>query len=429
MGLLVLAFGLLIYLFGELSAIFYISCVSFVVSLSGIVAVLGGWKLLRFLGFPLLLLFLMIPLPDFIIQQTTFPLQLVSSRLATNILQILGIAAVRTGNVIDLGVRQLQVVQACSGLRYILALLALGAIFCYFYQKRPWKVAILLISLIPVAILANAIRVAASGVFPVLQVGFWHDFSGWLIFLFCMVFLFLANWILNFQGSSTQKPVVKEPMKEVEPPFSQRPPYFPYMIAALMLIVITGIGRSKIGDITPVPLLQSLKDFPLELGTWQGKQVYVDPVMATATGANSCAEIEFTNPSYDRISLWIAYYENQRAWGSVHSPFTCLTGGGWRLLESGVKEVEPGLPVRYMVMEQGGVRHLVYYWYFQRGRWLVSEYINKLYLSYDGLFRRRADGALLRLITPINPDINSAKERLTAFTRLIVPILPHFIKN
>ena len=91
--------------------------------------------------------------------------------------------------------------------------------------------------------------------------------------------------------------------------------------------------------------------------------------------------------------------------------------------------VAPGLPVRYLVMQQGGVKHLVYYWYLQRGRWLTSEYWNKLLLSYDSLTKRRADGALIRLITPTNPGVNLARERLTSFAKLIAPVLPQFINK
>ena len=96
-----------------------------------------------------------------------------------------------------MGVRQMQIVDACSGLRYILALLALGVIFCYFYQRQPWKIIILLIILIPATIFANALRVAGMGVYPALLEGFWHGFSGWLIFIFCFGILAAVNYLLN----------------------------------------------------------------------------------------------------------------------------------------------------------------------------------------------------------------------------------------
>jgi exosortase D (VPLPA-CTERM-specific) len=429
MGMVVLALGFLLYIIGEASTDLYTPGVSFIVSLAGVLLLCGGWRLVRLLWFPLLLLLLMIPLPGFLMRQITLPLQLLSSRLATDILQIIGIPAVRQGNVIDLGVRQLQVVAACSGLRYILSLLALGIIFCYFYQRRPWKAALLLISILPAAIIANALRVAGMGIFPALQVGFWHIFSGWLIFIFCFGFLSTFNWVLNYREPETKTVDIKEASPAVAPQSGGKPSYAPYLAVALLMVVIAGYFAQMVGNVSPVPLLQSFDNFPLQLGSWQGKRSYIDAEMFKATGASQYLNVDFHNSTQGSVSLWIAYYENQKGGGSVHSPFTCLTGSGWSLIETGITDVAAGLPVRYMMMEQGGVRYLVYYWYLQRGRWLTSEYLNKFYLSYDGLFSRRADGALIRLITPASPDAKSAQARLSSFGQLLIPVLPQFMKN
>lgn len=428
LGLPVLALSLGLYIFGEASIDYYTARVSFIVALGGVIFLFGGWRLVRFLGFPLLLLLLMIPLPHMITLQITLPLQLLSSRLATEMLQIIGVPVVRQGNIIDLGVRQLQIVSACSGLRYILALSALGIIFCYFYQRRPWKAALLLLSLLPAAISANALRVAGMGIFPALQEGFWHGFSGWLIFIFCFGFLSLLNLLLNHIQPGTQGEVESAAPPETVEVDGRRSAYLPYLIA---LIIVLGVGgfAQVVGKIPPMPLLQSLDNFPLGLGPWQGKRSYIDPAMFRATGADSYLNADFRAPGHDSINLWIAYYENQKPGGYVHSPFSCLVGSGWKMKESGIKEVAPGVPVRYMVMDQAGGRYLVYYWYLQRGRWLTSEYWNKIYIGYDGLLNRRADGALIRLITPAEKDVNTAQERLTSFVQQLMPVLPKFIKK
>ena len=193
-----MAVALCLYIAGKLAAEFYSTRISFIMFIAGVLLLTGGWKILRRLAFPLLLLVLMLPLPSIVTSSLTLPLQLISSRLAAKFLMFLGHPLVLEGNVIDLGTRQLQVVAACSGLRYILSLLALGIIFCYFYQRTLWKAAILLVALVPAAILANALRVTAMGIYPALQEGFWHGFSGWLIFLFCFGFLALLNSGLNY---------------------------------------------------------------------------------------------------------------------------------------------------------------------------------------------------------------------------------------
>ena len=424
-----LAVGLFLYIVGEASTDVFVPRLSFVVSLSGILILLGGWNLIRLIWFPVLLLVFTIPLPQFLFQQLTFPLQLISSWMATGILHDIGIPAIRQGNVIDLGTRQLQVVSACSGLRYILSLLALGMIFCYFYQRRPWKITLLLVSIIPAATIANALRVAAMGIFPVLQQdSFLHTFSGWLIFVFCFGLLYAFNWVLSWGQVQTQERSDPQgPLKEVAQE-NTKASFNLYLVAGLLLVMVFGYGAHAIDKVSPVPLLQSFDNFPLQLGAWQGKRDYIDPVMFEATGASEYFDANFEDANQGPVSLWIAYYENQKGYGSVHSPLTCLTGHGWQTKENNILDIAPGMPVRCMVMEQGGKRYVIYYWYLQRGRWLTSEYLNKFFLSFDNLLSRRADGALIRLITPAIPDVQSAQKRLNSFVKLLVPILPRFMK-
>ncbi len=428
LGLVELAAGMLLYLAGKLSTDVYSPALAFILSLSGVLFLAGGWSVLRLLSFPLMLLVFMIPLPHFLTQQITLPLQLLSSRLATGMLHLLGVAAVRQGNVIDLGVRQLQVVAACSGLRYILALLALGLIFCYFYQRRPWKAAVLMLAVIPAAIFANALRVAGMGLYPGLQQGFWHGFTGWLIFVFCFACLLGLNKVLTWRESKTESPPPPKDRGEESDPPLLKPVYAPLLAGLLVILAAGGLGV-QLGNIPPVPLLQTFDQFPMQMGAWQGKSSPIDPAMFKATGASTYLNADFVDGDNRSINLWIAYYENQKGGGSVHSPFSCLTGSGWNLVTTETTEVAPGLPVRAMVMEQGGTRYLVYYWYLQRGRWLTSEYFNKLFLSYDGIIKRRADGALVRLITQAAPDVHSAQTRLNSFANYLIPALSRFMQN
>jgi exosortase D (VPLPA-CTERM-specific) len=434
MGLAVIFLGFGIYVLGDLAAAFYFPPFSFIVVLTGLLWLAGGWALVWELAFPLFLLFFMIPLPAMVMKTLTLPLQMISSKLASGMLQVIGIPVLRQGNVLDLGVRQLQVVDACSGLRYILSLSALGLIYCYFYQRSLWKAAILLICIIPAAILANALRVAAMALFPALQEGFWHSFSGWLIFVVVFALLALVNWLLDYL-----KPPVSPPEEDAgvatagaaETPAAPRPSYTPYLLATLVLVLVAGQIALRVARAPAVPLLQSLDNFPLQLGAYQGRRTYLDRAMATAVGADAYLEADYTSPESEPVSLWIAYFESQsqKVEGRVHSPLMCLTGGGWHILESRIEEVAPGLPARYLLMEQGGSRMVVYYWYIEQGRWLASEYSSRLFMGWNGLIKRRNDAALVRLITPAGGDVAQTRERLTAFARLLVPVLPKFIQE
>jgi exosortase D (VPLPA-CTERM-specific) len=428
MGLAVIAMGFALFIMGDLLAFFYFPAISFIMILAGVLYLLGGWPIVRFLSFPLLLLLLIIPLPSVILQQLTFKLQLLSSYLSAGILQALGIPAVRQGNIIDLGIRQLQVVEACSGLRYILSLLALVMIYCYFYQRYLWKAALLVLSIFPLAILANTIRLACMALWPALQEGFLHTFSGWLIFIFCFGMLGLLNWGMNYLQPPVKTPDAggTTPLGEVPP--GRRPSHSPYLIAALVLVAFVSPLSSML-HAPPIPLAKSFDNFPLQLGPWQGRRSYLDSAMVARVGASDYLNANYVNNSNAAVNLWIAFFESQskNISGRIHSPLICLSGGGWKIKESSVVNLTPELPVHYLLIEYAtGGREAVYYWYIQGGRWTASEYSVKLFMSYDGLMRRRNDGALIRLITPVDTNVASARERLSGFARLMIPILPEF---
>jgi exosortase D (VPLPA-CTERM-specific) len=427
-GLAVMFLGFCLYIFGELASDLFIPRVSFIIVISGLLLLTGGWAVLRLFAFPLLLLFLMLPLPGFIIKQLTIPLQLISSQLATWLLQTVGVPAVRYGNVIDLGVRQLQVVAACSGLRYILSLVALGVIFCYFYQRKLWKAVILILAVIPAAVLSNALRVAGMGVYPALQEGFWHTFSGWLIFLFCFSFLGLLNLVMDYIWSPPPVTLINKASPTAEPlPNGSKKSCVSYLVAALVLVMVAGPVAGSVSLVPPVPLRQSFANFPMQLGPWQGRQLLVDPAVIAALQSDAQLSADYINQEHETVSLWVDYYANQRMAHGVHSPFACLQGGGWTILKTSIIEVAPGLPVNYVEINYLGERFIVFYWFIQRGRWMTSEYLGKLYMGYDRLTSRRADGVLIRLITPVGKDVESARDSLSSFARLLIQILPKFI--
>jgi exosortase D (VPLPA-CTERM-specific) len=429
-GLLIIAFGLCLDVLGELAAELYTTRLSFTVVLAGILFLVGSWSLVRTLSFPLVLLVLMLPLPELITYKLTLPLQLISSSLAVWILQILGVPVVRQGNIIDLGVRQLQVVAACSGLRPILSLLASGLVYCYFFQRRPWKVAVLLAALIPAVILFNALRLAGLALLPGLEVGFWHACSSWVVFLLCLAILALINRVLNRLWPQPVWAHKDLPVKAEGPAGPQNRELGRYLLAAWVLVFTAIPLLHHMGMAASVPLRQSFDHFPMALGPWQGQPTQIEPAMVEATKSDAQLSADYKHAGHDLVNLWITYYETQKkAGGFVHSPKGCFTANGWKIMESREIQIGPGLPVNCMLVDQMGTQMLVFYWFMQRGRWLASEYANKLSMGYDGLMHRRTDGALIRLITPAGAGIESARQRLSAFADFLIPVLPQFIPD
>jgi exosortase len=203
-GLAVLAAGAGLQFGAALGAGLFASSVAFLVSVAGAVLSLGGFAWLRAWGFPLLLTLFMLPKLALVYNQVTLPLQLLASRLAAGILTAVGIGVIREGNILDVAGRRISVVEACNGIRYLLSLGFIAVVFAYLSDKKPWMRMALLAAAVPIAVFANALRVAAAGWLPSLATGAPHAVSGWFLFVVCLVMLELVRRLLNKAYASYQ---------------------------------------------------------------------------------------------------------------------------------------------------------------------------------------------------------------------------------
>lgn len=170
---------------------------AFLLSIAGVVLCVGGTAFLRIWTFPLLLAVFMLPKLAVVYNQATLPLQLLASRLAEMMLRVGGAAVTRDGNILDVGGHSVAVAEACNGVRYLLSLAFVAVVFAYLSDAKPWMRLALLAAAVPVAILANAVRVAASASVPALDAGTPHAFAGWVVFLLCMAMLAIIRLLLN----------------------------------------------------------------------------------------------------------------------------------------------------------------------------------------------------------------------------------------
>jgi exosortase len=194
------AIGLL--LAGSLGAELFVARFSLLFLLGGVLLFFSGWKMLRTLAFPLAFLVLMIPLPAIIYNQVTFPLQLLASRLSSSGLELVGVPVLREGNVLVLPNYSLEVVEACSGIRSLMSLIALAVAYGYFVEKRQWVRITLVVLMVPIAVASNGMRVMGAGVLtylfgPHAAEGFVHSFQGWLIFVSAVACMLLVHWLLS----------------------------------------------------------------------------------------------------------------------------------------------------------------------------------------------------------------------------------------
>jgi len=193
-GLIVIIGGIFLLFLGTLGAELFTTRCSLLVVMAGLILFLRGSKKLLVMAFPLGFLLFMIPIPAIIYNQVTLPLQLLASRLASSWLEVIGIPVLRDGNILTMSNYSLEVVEACSGIRSLMALISLSVAYCYFAEERNWVRFLLALATVPIAIVTNAIRIVIAGMFahrfgPTFAEGIFHQASGWLIFIAALLLL------------------------------------------------------------------------------------------------------------------------------------------------------------------------------------------------------------------------------------------------
>ena len=452
-GLPVVLAGLGLYFIGELSTLYVLLHISLLLVLVGLLISGIGGRGVKEIAFPLFFLLTMIPLPEFLYQGFSGWLQRISSELGVGFLQAVGVTAFREGNVIDLGPIQLQVAEACSGLRYLFPLSTLALICAYLYRERFWKRAVLFVSSFPIAIFLNGFRIGVTGLLvdrygrgP--AEGFFHAFSGWLLFVCSLLILLGEMGILGRIGAQGKR---RSTVEMFGPPHATvttdgtSGPLFrksgsglssPAYLVSLALFIPVIIASTQIvsGEEIP-PFRTAFSDFPMSVGSWVGRSFPMEEEYVKALRFDDYLLADYSGPGGSPINFYVAYYQSQRKGQSAHSPRTCIPGGGWEITSLEEKKIGPAtgddLMVNRAVIQKGTDKQVVYYWFQQRGRILTNEYLVKFYLFWDALIKNRTDGALVRLTAPV-PKGGSDSDvdlRLAEFANEVNPLLARYIPH
>lgn len=438
-----IAFGTL----GKLANIDDIVAYATILWVGGILLVSFGWQTGKHFWPPVLHLVYMLPLPGVIYYKLTNSLQLISSEFGVYLLRLLSVPVFLEGNIIDLGVMKLHVADACSGLRYLFPILSFSYIFAVLYRGPTWHKAVLLISAAPITVLMNSVRIAIAGYIVNYYGsdwidGFTHFFEGWVIFIACILLLFLLAWILLFfrkdrvglvdaldletDGLGTQAARLKYTQPSIA------------MIASAMI----GLGALAAWQTVPdrgaiVVERESFDRFPSRLGEWRqdGPPEYLSESVENTLGADDYHMVDVSHASMGAsVNLFMAWYDDQSA-GGVHSPEICLPGAGWEIawLERTdiTAEMNSATPfnINRAVIQRGESRMLVYYWFEQKGRRIAWDFAAKFWLLADGVRTGRTDGALVRLTTPIllNETEADAEARLKSVLDEVMVPMPRFV--
>ena len=441
-GVPVVLAALALHVIGELSAIFVLSQVGFVLALIGMALAVGGYPLLRVVTVPIVYLLFAIPLPYFIDAKLTLQLQLISSELGVLFIRMFQIPVYLDGNIIDMGVYQLQVVDACSGLRYLYPLLSLSFLAAYLFHAPIWQRALVFLSSIPIAIGMNGFRIGVVGILvdgwgTQMAEGALHFFEGWVIFLACSGLLAGEMFVLARVSGKKFFDLFYVPNIAVRPvadPSRQSAKYTP-LLACIGLLCVGGAAVFFVSGRTElIPERTRFAAFPARLDRWQGHASSLDLATEQALGFDDYLLSDYSLPDGKPVNLYVAYYASQRKGESPHSPIVCIPGGGWQITlieRKNYQDAGVDFPLNRVVIAKGSSRQLVYYWFDERGRAVADEYLAKWYLLTDAIVKNRTDGALIRLVTEIYPGEtdDDADRRLQSFMGAAVANLSGFLPS
>jgi exosortase len=201
-GAAILLLGLCVLILGQMGAEIFLSRISLLIVLAGLIVLFLGWTFFRAVLFAWAFLLLMIPIPAIVFNQITFPLQLLASKVASTTLPWLGVPVLREGNVIILPAMALEVADACSGIRSLMSLATLAVIYGYLMERSTGMRVLLALASLPIAVAANSLRVVGTGLLvqywdPDKAQGFFHEFQGWLMFVASLVMLYLLHRVIR----------------------------------------------------------------------------------------------------------------------------------------------------------------------------------------------------------------------------------------
>jgi exosortase D (VPLPA-CTERM-specific) len=440
-GAAIIGAALALLMLGKLTSIFLFEHVGLVVATGGLVAAFGGLSLLRATAAPVAFLFFAVPPPYWLITVLSWKFQEMSSIIGVGMIELMGIPVHLSGNIIDLGDYKLQVAEACSGLRYLFPFLSLGVMAAYMYRGPLWHKAAIVLATIPITIAMNSLRIALTG--ALVQAygsqhaeGVMHLFEGWVVFLLCLAALFgvialLARFLKPRVGALDALASPELPV--VAPSKGKLPPPAVFVSGGALLLAAFGAAQALTVDALITPERRDFDEVAAEFDGWKADIRPIDPSVAEVLGADDTIVINLISPQGEPFNLYMAYLNAQRDGRSWHSPRQCIPGGGWKIVEHTIvsRRTLAGKPhkLNRMLIQNGDYRQLVYYWYDQRGRKMANEFVMKFWLIADAVMRKRSDGAMIRLITPIEGDmtLEDADKKLTAMTERVESFLPDYV--
>jgi exosortase D (VPLPA-CTERM-specific) len=445
-GIAFLLFAVALGALGKLSQIDEVVAYATILWVGAVLLISWGWQQGKHFWPPVVHLVYMLPLAGVIYYKISTSLQIFSSELGVWMLQLISVPVFLEGNIIDLGVYKLHVAKACSGLRYLFPIMSFSYIFAVLFKGTVWHKVVLLLAAVPITIVMNSVRIAFAGWLvnyagPEYLEGFTHFFEGWIIFMICVVLLFMLAWAMRRVSGSRMG--LADALDLDTSGWASQAARIRLIAPSRALIfsaVLLGLGVAAWEARTPAGATIVNREpfvvFPSRLGAWKGDiPEALTPDVAAGLAADDYLSVQFATPAEAAsVQLFVAWYQDQTK-GGTHSPKICLPGAGWEIAKIDRFDIAPQMGfvepynLNRALIQKGQTRMLVYYWFEQHGRHTALDFTAKMYLLWDSMTIGRTDGALVRLTTIILEDETEteAEVRLQDMFRETVGVLPRFV--
>jgi EpsI family protein len=427
-GMPILIFGLIILSIGTIAGVNIILYISLLVTLFGIMALLLGKSYYKIIWFPLGYLVFMLPFWSFVRPSLYMPLQLVSAKIAVFLLEIIGIPAYHNGIYIDLPNIKLVVAEACSGARYLFSVIAVVFAASYLFIST-WRKRILLIFIsVSVSILSNGLRVALISLFSYYNIGGdihgpYHILYGSLVSTVGFIAIFIGvAFLKDHPLDLKRKRIIGKNVSDVNVG-NILSRYKFASLSGLALFIFVG-SYLNFYEPKPVFLKYDLQNIPYVLDGWEGKKTETFYKNFRESGADIELSRKYVSTTGENLYVYIAYFELQKQGKELINYRTedlDLDKKNMYIIAGGDKKIS----ISKVHWKNGNNNMTILYWYYVDGKIITNKYLAKLYLAYDGLIRRKTNGAVVMFLIERNEKNNSpdVPDKIMNFIHAIFPVL------
>lgn len=431
-GLTIIVIASILLIMGSVSGVAIAEEVSLLLVIPGIVLILLGMPYIIALALPLTYLIFMSPILNVFLDRIRWPLQLFSARFAGIILKYVGIPAYQYKNYIELPNITLEVADVCSGVNYLISIIAIAIPIAFLTQKAWQRRTVIISSAVIIGILANVARIILIGIWTTYNMGENthgpnHIFRGLFVSVIGFVFLFIVAWVfaetspLSVIKSNTEKRIATSGIAINMQQFNKA-----WLIAMALLLSIG--GYLFLYNPQPIPLKRNLKELPIAIGDWKLANTEYQKNLFEVQGADAEVIKVYKNASGREIKLYIGYFELQKQDKELIN---------YRLqgLYNNAKEIEISadsygqIKVNETILQNASQNLMVLYWYNINGRIIANNHRAKFITALDGLIHRQTNGAIIMVYANLkdSDDQNRASKDMKEFVEEIIPILHNYL--